>query len=109
MFCGEFLKRLFAVEFPRSRRHRRQAAPRDCTNLRRTKLMTKGKAVRAFVGVALAAAAIRVAAQGPQIGLIGPLPPAAPASTFDVTEKSIVDLLAAQRIGTVTSHDLVEK
>ena len=30
--------------------------------------MTKGKPVRAFVGVALAAAAIRVAAQGPQIG-----------------------------------------
>ena len=71
--------------------------------------MTKGKAVRAFVGVALAAAAIRVAAQGPQIGLIGPLPAAAPAATFDVTEKSIVELLAAQRIGTVTSHDLVEK
>src|SRR5207344_2682623 len=42
-------------------------------------------------------------------GAIGPLPPPAPASTFDVYEKSIVDLLAAQRIGTVTSHDLVEK
>ena len=45
----------------------------------------------------------------PQVGLIGPLPAPAPAATFDVFEKSIVDLLAAQRIGTVTSHDLVEK
>ena len=34
---------------------------------------------------------------------------AAPAATFDVFEKSIVDLLAAQRSGTVTSRDLVEK
>ena len=50
-----------------------------------------------------------LAAQAPQVGLIGPLPPAAPASSFDVTEKTIVDLLAAQRIGTVTSHILVEK
>jgi Asp-tRNA(Asn)/Glu-tRNA(Gln) amidotransferase A subunit family amidase len=48
-------------------------------------------------------------AQTPQVGLIGPLPAAAPAATFDVTEKTIVDLLAAQRIGTVTSRDLVEK
>lgn len=40
---------------------------------------------------------------------IGPLPRPQPASTFDVYEKSIVDLLAAQRIGTVTSHDLVQK
>ncbi|MFN7981940.1 MAG: amidase family protein [Vicinamibacterales bacterium] len=58
---------------------------------------------------ALALAALRLSAQAPQIGLIGPLPPAAPASTFDVTDKSIVDLLAAQRIGTVSSRDLVEK
>ena len=61
------------------------------------------------VAGALALATLHVGAQTPQIGLIGPLPAAAPASTFDVTEKSIVDLLAAQRIGTVTSHDLVEK
>jgi len=57
----------------------------------------------------LAAATLAAAAQAPQVGLIGPLPAAAPASTFDVTEKTIVQLLAAQRIGTVTSHDLVEK
>src|SRR5438128_11274336 len=63
--------------------------------------------VRALLAMLLAAATL--AAQAPQVGLIGPLPPAAPASTFDVTEKSIVQLLAAQRIGTVTSHDLVEK
>jgi amidase len=63
--------------------------------------------VRTLIAVALAAAAL--AAQAPQVGLIAPLPPAAPASSFDVTEKSIVQLLAAQRIGTVTSHDLVEK
>ena len=50
-----------------------------------------------------------LAAQAPQVGLIAPLPPPEPASTFDVSEKSIVELLAAQRIGTVTSHDLVEK
>src|SRR5262249_18865313 len=31
------------------------------------------------------------------------------ASTVEVTEKSIVQLLAALRIGTVTSHDLVDK
>jgi amidase len=54
-------------------------------------------------------AAAALAAQAPQVGLIAPLPPAAPSSTFDVAEKSIVQLLAAQRIGTVTSHDLVEK
>jgi amidase len=57
----------------------------------------------------MVAAVASVAAQTPQIGLIGPLPAAAPAETFDVFEKTIVDLLAAQRIGTVTSHDLVEK
>jgi Asp-tRNA(Asn)/Glu-tRNA(Gln) amidotransferase A subunit family amidase len=55
------------------------------------------------------AAVASLGAQAPQVGLIGPLPAAQPASTFDVTEKSIVDLLAAQRIGTVTSHDLVDK
>ncbi|HJZ70944.1 MAG TPA: amidase family protein [Vicinamibacterales bacterium] len=59
--------------------------------------------------LATLAAATTLAAQAPQVGLIGPLPPAAPASAFDVTEKTIVQLLAAQRIGTVTSHDLVEK
>jgi Asp-tRNA(Asn)/Glu-tRNA(Gln) amidotransferase A subunit family amidase len=62
---------------------------------------------RTLLGVMLAVASL--GAQAPQIGQIGPLPPRAPASTFDVFEKSIVDLLAAQRIGTVTSHDLVEK
>ena len=71
------------------------------------------KAALATAGVLVAAAlvvATRVTAQvQPQIGLIAPLPAAAPASTFDVFEKSIIDLLAAQRIGTVTSHDLVEK
>lgn len=57
-----------------------------------------------------AAVAIRVAAQAPAPrGALAPLPAAAPAATFDVFEKSIVDLLAAQRIGTVTSRDLVEK
>ena len=71
-------------------------------------MKAEGKAVRVIVGVALTVA-VRVAAQAPQIGLIAPLPAAAPAETFDVFEKSIVDLLAAQRIGTVTSHDLVEK
>lgn len=50
-----------------------------------------------------------MAQQAPPFGALGPLPPAQPASTFDVYEKSIVDLLAAQRIGTVTSRDLVEK
>jgi Asp-tRNA(Asn)/Glu-tRNA(Gln) amidotransferase A subunit family amidase len=59
--------------------------------------------------VAFVLAAATLAAQAPHVGLIGPLPAAAPASTFDVTEKTIVQLLAAQRIGTVTSHDLVEK
>jgi amidase len=55
------------------------------------------------------AAVVSLGAQAPQVGSIAPLPAAQPASTFDVTEKSIVDLLAAQRIGTVTSHQLVEK
>jgi Asp-tRNA(Asn)/Glu-tRNA(Gln) amidotransferase A subunit family amidase len=65
---------------------------------------------RLLLAFALAATAARMAAQAPpQIGQIGPLPPRAPAATFDVFEKSIVELLAAQRIGTVTSHDLVEK
>jgi hypothetical protein len=63
--------------------------------------------VRAPLAMLLAAATL--AAQAPQVGLIGPLPAAAPASTFDVAEKTIVQLLAAQRIGTVTTHDLVEK
>src|SRR5215813_14621910 len=58
---------------------------------------------------AIVANAAILAAQAPQVGQIGPPPAAAPASTFDVTEKSIVQLLAAQRIGTVTSHDLVDK
>ena len=63
------------------------------------------------IGLTLATVAVgvRAASQAPQVGLIGPLPAPAPASTFDVYEKSIVDLLAAQRIGTVTSHDLVQK
>ncbi|PYR40258.1 MAG: hypothetical protein DMF93_11535 [Acidobacteria bacterium] len=59
--------------------------------------------------LAILAAAVALAAQPPQVGLIAPLPPPAPASSFDVTEKSIVQLLAAQRIGTVNSHVLVEK
>ena len=63
--------------------------------------------MRALLAVLLAAAAL--AAQAPQVGLIAPLPAPGPASSFDVTEKTIVQLLAAQRIGTVTSHDLVEK
>src|SRR6185436_5413758 len=58
---------------------------------------------------ALLVATTFVAAQAPQVGLIAPLPPPAPASTFDASEKTILELLAAQRIGTVTSHDLVEK
>lgn len=62
---------------------------------------------RTAIGLTLAAASL--GAQTPQVGLIGPLPPPAPASTFDVFEKSILDLIAAQRIGTVTSRDLVEK
>src|SRR5206468_8008534 len=33
--------------------------------------------------------AMLLAAQAPQVGLIGPLPAAAPASTFDVTEQTI--------------------
>ncbi|MGE3959134.1 MAG: amidase family protein [Vicinamibacterales bacterium] len=53
--------------------------------------------------------AMHLVAQAPQVGLIGPLPKPQPASTFDVHEKSIVELLAAQRIGTVTSRDLVQK
>src|SRR5690242_1248486 len=66
---------------------------------------------RILIAAVLAtAAAAGVVAQTPtQLGQIGPLPPKAPAATFDVFEKSIVQLLAAQRIGTVTSHDLVEK
>jgi Asp-tRNA(Asn)/Glu-tRNA(Gln) amidotransferase A subunit family amidase len=64
---------------------------------------------RITAGLAVAIAAASLGAQSPQRGQIAPLPPKAPASTFDVTEKSIVQLLAAQRIGTVTSHDLVEK
>jgi amidase len=63
--------------------------------------------VRALLAVLLAAATL--APQAPQVGQIAPLPAAAPASSFDVTEKTVVQLLAAQRIGTVTSHDLVEK
>src|SRR5437762_4950354 len=43
--------------------------------------------VRALGAMLLAAATL--AAQAPQVGLIGPLPAAAPASTFDVTEKTI--------------------
>jgi Asp-tRNA(Asn)/Glu-tRNA(Gln) amidotransferase A subunit family amidase len=64
--------------------------------------------MRTFAAVALALATLG-AQTSPQIGLIGPLPTPVPAATFDVSEKSIVDLLAAQRIGTVTSRDLVEK
>src|SRR4051794_39244190 len=60
-------------------------------------------------GVALILAGRLLAQATPPFGAIGPLPAPAPASTFDVYEKSIVELLAAQRIGTVTSHDLVEK
>ena len=72
-------------------------------------MTAKSKTARALVGVALAVAS-RVTAQAPpQIGSIAPLPAPALAATFDVFEKSIVDLLAAQRIGTVTSKDLVEK
>ena len=62
-----------------------------------------------LVAALCAAAAGHLLAQTPQIGLIAPLPAAQPAATFEVAEKSIVELLAAQRIGTVTSHDLVEK
>src|SRR5215218_2091983 len=72
-------------------------------------LRATGYTIRALVVVVLAVA-IRVTAQAPPpAGSLGPLPASAPAATFDVTEKSIVDLLAAQRIGTVTSRDLVEK
>src|SRR5436190_1904470 len=66
-------------------------------------------ATLAFAGVALALAGRLIAQATPPFGAIGPLPAPAPASTFDVYEKSIVDLLAAQRIGTVTSHDLLQK
>lgn len=66
-------------------------------------------ALALLLACAAALAGGRLAAQAPQIGSIGNLPPAAPASTFDVHEKSIVDLLAAQRNGTVRSRDLVEK
>jgi Asp-tRNA(Asn)/Glu-tRNA(Gln) amidotransferase A subunit family amidase len=72
-------------------------------------LRDKGKTIRGLVG-ALLAVAIPVAAQAPPPGgSLGPLPAPAAAASFDVFEKSIVDLLAAQRIGTVTSRDLVEK
>ena len=74
-------------------------------------LTAKEQTAAALVGMALAVA-IGLAAQAPPpppFGAIGPLPAPAPAATFDVFEKSIVDLLAAQRIGTVTSRDLVEK
>lgn len=72
--------------------------------------MTPGRGVCA----ALTAAALAIgpgagAQRAVPNGALGPLPEAQPASTFDVYEKSIVELLAAQRIGTVTSHDLVEK
>jgi amidase len=70
---------------------------------------TRGIAQWTLAAVTLAAAASLAAQAPPQVGQIGPLPEAQPAATFDVFEKSIVDLLAAQRIGTVTSHDLVEK
>src|SRR5262245_37506867 len=59
--------------------------------------------------LAILSATVLLAAQAPQVGVIGPLPPAAPPATFDVTEKTIGDLLAAQRNGTVTSHVLVAK
>jgi Asp-tRNA(Asn)/Glu-tRNA(Gln) amidotransferase A subunit family amidase len=62
--------------------------------------------VKTLLAIGMAAA---VLVQAPQVGQIAPLPPPAPASSFDVTDKTIVELLAAQRIGTVTSHDLVEK
>ena len=70
----------------------------------------RNRTARALAGATLAAA-IGVSAQAPQqpFGALGPLPTAAPAATFDVFEKSIVDLQAAQRTGTVTSRDLVEK
>jgi Asp-tRNA(Asn)/Glu-tRNA(Gln) amidotransferase A subunit family amidase len=67
---------------------------------------TKGRIAGALLAAAVTG---RLLAQAPQVGLIAPLPPAAPAATFDVYEKSIVDLLAAQRNGTVTSRQLVEK
>ena len=63
--------------------------------------------MKTFLAILVTAAGL--AAQAPQVGLIAPLPPPAPSSTFDVSEKNIVQLLAAQRIGTVTSRDLVEK
>jgi Asp-tRNA(Asn)/Glu-tRNA(Gln) amidotransferase A subunit family amidase len=73
-------------------------------------MIAYGRFVNALVvSAALAGGALAHAQQPPPFGAIGPLPPKAPASSFDVSEKSIVDLLAAQRIGTVTSHDLVEK
>ena len=70
----------------------------------------RNRAGWALAGATLVAA-IGVSAQAPQqpFGALGPLPAAAPAASFDVFEKSIVDLLAAQRIGTVTSRDLVQK
>ena len=71
--------------------------------------MLKPRHIASLAFVALALAARLIAQATPPFGAIGPLPAPAPASTFDVYEKSIVELLAARRIGTVTSHDLVEK
>ena len=71
--------------------------------------MARALAGAALVAVALAAADRLTAQAPPPVGSLAPLPAPAPAATFDVFEKSIVELLAAQRIGTVTSHDLVEK
>ena len=65
--------------------------------------------MKTLIAILVSVAVAALAAQAPQVGQIAPLPPPAPASSFDVTEKTIVQLLAAQRIGTVTSHDLVEK
>ena len=72
-------------------------------------LTTRSLAGLALVGVALTAAHGLTAQAPPPVGSLAPLPTPAPAATFDVFEKSIVELLAAQRIGTVTSRDLVEK
>ena len=55
------------------------------------------------------AVGVRAASQAPQVGLIGPLPPPAPASTFDVYEKSIVDLLAAKSIGILKTQKIAEQ
>src|SRR6185369_12522773 len=87
----------------RPARHRRHTGPNHETDSR----AHSRRAMRTLLAILVAAATL--VAQAPQVGLIAPLPAPAPASTFDVTEKTIVQLLAAQRIGTVTSHDLVEK